>query len=222
MTATDQLAATHPAPLFASLVAGMSERKARLLRVAVARAIWDEFTHPELRASIAVAERYADGDCSYEESREQLSRAYRLACFPYEERVQPYSHLQLAINSLGGSCLQLGRCGGVLPGANAAAGGGNWHSAMAYAPDAAVAAMRDLFGDSLGGATGSFEPRWRTETVTLLAEGIYRDRAFDRMPILADALEEAGCDCVVTLGHCRGDGFHSRGCWVVDRVLGKT
>ncbi|QEL19364.1 hypothetical protein [Limnoglobus roseus] len=64
-------------------------------------------------------------------------------------------------------------------------------------------------------------PGWRTSTVTALAEGIYRDGAFDRLPILADALEEAGCDRPDILAHCRGDGHHVRGCWVVDLVLAK-
>ncbi len=47
------------------------------------------------------------------------------------------------------------------------------------------------------------------------------ERAFDRLPILADALEEAGCDHPDVLAHCRGPGPHARGCWVVDLVLGK-
>ena len=63
---------------------------------------------------------------------------------------------------------------------------------------------------------------WASSTVLGLAEGIYADRAFDRMPILADALEEAGCDNADILSHCRGDGPHVRGCWVVDLVLGKS
>jgi hypothetical protein len=41
------------------------------------------------------------------------------------------------------------------------------------------------------------------------------------MPILADALEDAGCDNADILQHCRGAGEHVRGCWVVDLVLGK-
>jgi hypothetical protein len=67
-----------------------------------------------------------------------------------------------------------------------------------------------------------FPPTWRTETAVALAAGIYADRAFDRLPILADALEEAGCDSADVLNHCRGPGPHVRGCWVVDGVLGKT
>ena len=55
---------------------------------------------------------------------------------------------------------------------------------------------------------------WLTSDVILLAEGIYTGQAFDRMPILGDALEEAGCDDPVILGHCRGAGPHVRGCWV--------
>jgi hypothetical protein len=66
-----------------------------------------------------------------------------------------------------------------------------------------------------------FDPRWRTETAVALAAGIYAERAFDRLPILADALEEAGCDRPDVLAHCRGPDPHARGCWVVDGVLGK-
>jgi hypothetical protein len=62
---------------------------------------------------------------------------------------------------------------------------------------------------------------WRTPTVVALASGVYADRAFDRLPILADALEEAGCDHPGVLAHCRDPGPHARGCWVVDGVLGK-
>jgi len=55
-----------------------------------------------------------------------------------------------------------------------------------------------------------------------LARGIYDDRAFDRMPILADALQDAGCVNEDVLNHCRdAQQTHIRGCWVVDLVLGK-
>ncbi len=58
-------------------------------------------------------------------------------------------------------------------------------------------------------------------TVVKLAQAIYDDRSFDRLPILADALEDAGCDNVEILSHLRGPGPHVRGCWAVDLLLGK-
>ena len=79
--------------------------------------------------------------------------------------------------------------------------------------------LRDIFGNPFRPV--AFDSRWQTETVVSLAGGIYADRAFDRMPILADALEDAGCDNADVLTHCRGSGPHVRGCWVVDLVLGK-
>jgi hypothetical protein len=62
---------------------------------------------------------------------------------------------------------------------------------------------------------------WNDGTVVKLAQGIYEERAFDRSPILADALEEAGCTDADLLGHLRSPGPHVRGCWALDLVLGK-
>ena len=68
----------------------------------------------------------------------------------------------------------------------------------------------------------NYDPSWRTPTVLALAQGIYEEGAFDRMPILADALQDGGCDNIDILDHCRGPGPHVRGCWVVDLLLGKA
>jgi hypothetical protein len=65
------------------------------------------------------------------------------------------------------------------------------------------------------------DPTWLTSTVTAIAKGMYESRDFSAMPILADALEDAGCTDEGVLNHCRGGGPHVRGCWVVDLVLGK-
>ncbi|MBM4071279.1 MAG: hypothetical protein FJ271_20430 [Planctomycetes bacterium] len=62
---------------------------------------------------------------------------------------------------------------------------------------------------------------WNDDTIPRLAHSIYDERAFDRLPILADALEAAGCTDAEILSHCRGPGPHVRGCWVVDLILGK-
>jgi hypothetical protein len=61
---------------------------------------------------------------------------------------------------------------------------------------------------------------WLTPTVVPLAQAIYTENAFDRMPNLADALEEAGCADADILAHCRQPGEHVRGCWAVDLLLG--
>jgi hypothetical protein len=65
------------------------------------------------------------------------------------------------------------------------------------------------------------DPSWLTPPVVQLARGIYDERAFDRLPVLADALQDAGCANDDVLAHCRGPGPHVRGCWVVDVVTSR-
>lgn len=79
--------------------------------------------------------------------------------------------------------------------------------------------FREVFGNPFRPVV--LDPRWRTSDVLGLVLAIYEDRVFDRLPILADALMDAGCDNDDILDHCRSDGPHVRGCWVVDLVLGK-
>jgi hypothetical protein len=63
---------------------------------------------------------------------------------------------------------------------------------------------------------------WNGGTVVQIAQAVYDERAFERLPVLADALEEAGCDDAGLLGHLRGPGPHCRGCWAVDAILGRN
>lgn len=80
--------------------------------------------------------------------------------------------------------------------------------------------VRELFGNPFRPV--SFDPawlRWNDGVVERLARLIHDDRAFDHLPILADALEEAGCDNADMLAHCRHTNTHVRGCHVVDLVL---
>jgi hypothetical protein len=82
--------------------------------------------------------------------------------------------------------------------------------------------LHDIFGNPFRPVT--IAPallRWNDRTLVSLAQSIYDDRAFDRLPILADALTDAGCDDERILAHCRSEGPHVRGCWVVDLILGK-
>jgi hypothetical protein len=77
--------------------------------------------------------------------------------------------------------------------------------------------VRCLFGNPFRPL--NFDPAWRTTTAVGLARGIYDENAFDRLPILADALEDAGCDDAEALKHCRVEVVHARGCHVVDALL---
>jgi hypothetical protein len=62
---------------------------------------------------------------------------------------------------------------------------------------------------------------WSDRTIRKISAAIYEDRAFEGLPVLSDALEEAGCTDSDILTHCWGPGPHVRGCWVVDLLLGK-
>jgi hypothetical protein len=102
----------------------------------------------------------------------------------------------------------------------------------AQGPDGDAALTRDLGrqADLLREIMGNpFRPvaintawlTWNNAAAPKLAQSIYDDRAFDRLPLLADALVAAGCTNEDILAHCRSGGEHVRGCWVVDLVLGK-
>jgi hypothetical protein len=79
--------------------------------------------------------------------------------------------------------------------------------------------LDDLFGNPFRPVT--LDPAWRTPGVIALARTIYADPAFNRMPELADALEQAGCISLDILAHCRQPCEHVRGCWVADLLLEK-
>ena len=81
--------------------------------------------------------------------------------------------------------------------------------------------VRDIFGNPFRPVT--YSPEWRTDTAITLARTIHESREFSAMPVLADALQDAGCDNDDILSHCRDTSqVHVRGCWVVDLVLGRS
>src|SRR5262249_719138 len=90
----------------------------------------------------------------------------------------------------------------------------------AYAERIAICKLlRDLFGNPFRPV--AFDPAWASFAVTSVAKHVYDRHAWEEMPILGDALEDAGCDDEQVLSHCRDGGEHVRGCWVVDALLGK-
>jgi hypothetical protein len=80
-----------------------------------------------------------------------------------------------------------------------------------------VPLVRDIVGNPF--CPAAFSPTWRNEATLSLAHFMYGSGDFSAMPILGDALEEAGCSDADVLAHCRGPGPHVRGCWVVDELL---
>jgi hypothetical protein len=97
----------------------------------------------------------------------------------------------------------------------------DWNEAHAHETAAQITLVRDIFGNPFRPV--ALDPAWLTSDVLALARGIYEERAFDRMPILADALQDAGCTNDDVLTHCRDlKHVHVRGCWVLDLLLGKA
>jgi hypothetical protein len=80
--------------------------------------------------------------------------------------------------------------------------------------------LRDVFGNPFRPVR--LDPLWVTSNVLAIASSIYQDRAFGCLPILADALLDAGCENEGVLSHLRSDGPHVRGCWALDLILGKS
>jgi hypothetical protein len=107
---------------------------------------------------------------------------------------------------------------------------GQWGKNGGPAKEFAVQLLHEVFGNPFAPRRKrktdprrgwAFDKAWRTDTVLALAKQIYDEREFGTMPILADALQDAGCDNPDILEHCRGAGPHVRGCWVLDLVLEK-
>jgi hypothetical protein len=188
----------------------VSKRKWTLLAAAFCRRIWPLLTHERSRQAVDTAERWADGLVG---SRE-LNRAGKAAA-PYV--IQPGAET-LAASAAHMTALR-GKdnariAASCAAGATEAAGG-----SADVERKHQCAIIRDILGYPY--RTITIDHSSLSLTVTSLAEAIYTDRAFDRLPILADALEDAGCTNADILEHCRGPGPHVRGCWVVDLLLAK-
>jgi hypothetical protein len=102
-----------------------------------------------------------------------------------------------------------------------------WHTGSQADRNKAEAKETAKLGTLLSDVMGSLfrpvaiDPAWQTPQAVALARTAYEERRFDDLPLLADALEEAGCSDEAMLAHLRGPGPHVRGCWVVDLVLNK-
>lgn len=209
MTEQLWLACNDPKPML-KMVRDRSDRKLRLFALAC---VWEDIRfirlmfppHPIPDDFIEAAicfERYADGLVT----REEWSQTRRKANWTPWSYDNAYREADIAI-----------LC---------AAGAANWDG-QKYRGDnheqdelnLLAQFLRCIFGNPF--RVASVTPSWLTSTVTALARSIYDDRSFDKFPILADALEDAGCADETILTHCRQPDAHVRGCWVVDLLLGK-
>ncbi len=90
--------------------------------------------------------------------------------------------------------------------------------AVAYEQDMQSCLLREILSNPF--VPTSLDPAWQKPDVLIMARAIYEERAFDRLPRLAEALEDAGCTDPDILGHLRQPGLHVRGCWTIDLLLG--
>jgi hypothetical protein len=244
MTEAEWLACEDPQPMLVFLRSeqgkgvrpkwpGLNEKKERLFACACCRRIWHRLVDERSRRAVEVAERCADGNVNQEEIESAAHGAYLAAtddrAYDNDDIAAPEYAALFTIGVYDAT----GAITTITPSFSALNAAENTAASIANRTSGPEERTRVLRAETLAQATlfrdifgNPFRPvtviaAWLTSTVTSLAQAIYADRAFDRLPILADALEDAGCSNADILAHCRGGGEHVRGCWVVDLLLAK-
>jgi hypothetical protein len=218
-----------------------SRRKMRLYACACCRRAQNLLTDPGSRDALDLGEQFADGLISPQASRRARSAAqaaYKIALAAVEEANRAsigrnaYEALYAPMEAASAATQVFNADGGTAA-ANAADAIAHAAFARPKAPTtskvyeaarkaeekAQAVILRELFGNPFRPTV--LDPAWRTATVVRLAQVLCDERRFEDLPILADALEEAGCTNGDMLDHLRGPGPHVLGCWAVDAVLGK-
>ncbi|HYT94756.1 MAG TPA: hypothetical protein VEL76_38925 [Gemmataceae bacterium] len=219
-----------PGPLLAFVRRRASARKLRLFACACGYRLWHLFEDKRSRKAVSGAERYADGLVSDRELRAvcdaanaAYQRRWRPADMHVSDREEPSPAAFVAV------CIASAEPFGYLsqiPGSTFL----DYVVAARLAGDpelnhqAEWRALTDLLRDIVGNPfrTATADPAWlswNAGTVVSLASSIYEDRRFEELPVLGDALEEAGCTEEAILSHCHGIAEHVRGCWVLDLIL---
>lgn len=223
MTEAEWEACGDPLPMLGFLRDRASERKLRLLAVAACCEIWDRLTDGRSREAVVVAEMFADGLAGDAD----LLRVCHAA-----HDASTAAHAQSA--SVGAAASAAARASHPEIRRHIASDGGpvamSLHRAKANRRAQICRMIRCIFGP-LPFRPLVIDPVCSTPTINSLAATIYNDRevwnnpasrsSFDRLPILANALEEVGCTSADILNHCRSESPHVRGCWVIDLLLGK-
>jgi hypothetical protein len=197
-------------------VAHLSERKRRLFASACCRRIWDLLADDTLRKGVETAELLADRrlrPAARPGLRKRIARlgdgghVSQFAACAVRWAIERNPHYPLCSAQYASE-------------ARAFATTGGFSKAVAAEQRQQIDLLRDVFGNPFRPVM--IDPAWLTPAVLGIARGVYDERAFDDLPILADALEDAGCDDEQVLGHCRSAGPHVRGCWVVDACTGRS
>jgi hypothetical protein len=235
MTESDWGSSTDPTAMLAFLRdGGASERKLRLFAVACCRRVWDRLPDPRSQQAVETAERFADGTASAEEmgvTRRSAEEARREAGLEGRWPSAEWAVLALAhapdwlpdrwpcVVSVTTQSRAAAGHRAQLVGRNRRERKRNYIRGGEAEAAAQAALLRDIFGNPF--TPVPFDPSWRTSSGVSLAQQMYTSRDFALMPVLADALQDAGCDDAAILDHCRGQGPHVKGCWAMDLVLGK-
>jgi hypothetical protein len=214
MTEAEWLACDDPNPMLEFLRYRAGGRKCRLFACACLRRAWHLLTEDD-RELVAVVERYVDGLASVAEIdaiRFDETRKIRVA-----SGLESFSHHppSAAREPAERAARTLATAAGP-PDAEA------WERLARQERVSQAGILRDIFGSPV--RKFEREHRWLTfqhRFVFKLALTIYRNGSFDDLPILGDALEEAGCKDEAILAHLRSPGPHARGCWALDLVLGR-
>jgi hypothetical protein len=245
MTEQESLACTEPTPMleFLRTQRTASERKLRLFAAACCRRVWDWLGEKSRRA-IEGLELHLDGVATAEKLRLAAAGAYEdwLEEFgTHHPSNAAYSAVTFQkVTSHEVACgvaaeiAEAVRCEASISKGISLQG---WPPPQVANPavrqvciEAGNRAMTDewvvqcnLLREIFHGPRSAiyFRSHWRTAIVLSLASGSYENKAFDSLPGIANALEEAGCDSPGILNHCRSEGPHILGCWVIDLVLGR-
>ena len=209
MTEAEWLACARPKPMLVFLQDQVRSRKLRLFACACCRRlVMPLATDIQLTESLLTAEWFADGEATQDDLEQARETARKMDQGGDDNR----SFAWMAVFCATGPRIDDYVSTTVVVSFKEFA---RWEPE--YVSHAEI--IRDIFGNPFRPVT--FSPTWLTDTAVSLARGMYESRDFSAMPILADAFQDAGCDSADILDHCRSDGPHVRGCWVVDAVLGK-
>ena len=235
MTEVEWLKGIDPTPMLKVVQTHQRRRKLRLLCCACCRRLWTLLPQAS-QQGVEAAERFADGLASRGELEAARAQASGVVLalprvWSYDvlrDRYATSSAADCGATSAATANGALSITSSVARAASLTAAGddrsGTLGSTRDLTQSVELAAQAELVRDILGNPFRpmAFDPAWRTDDVVLLSRGMYESRDFSPMPILADAIQDAGCDDDELLNHCRAPVPHARGCWVVDLVLGKV